>query len=104
MITKSKTNQVGVSLAGLFSIVFIKHSCAKTLSRKFNLYSRAQVFNKFGSNLSAPAIGPKGKPLALSVKNSYKHLPNYRNKAKPITYDPLESLRLRTQINFLEPC
>lgn len=29
----------------------IRHSCAKTLARKFNLRTRAGAFKKFGKNL-----------------------------------------------------
>lgn len=33
---------------------YLKHSCAKTLARKYNLRSRAKAFKKFGSNLASP--------------------------------------------------
>ena len=45
----------------------LKHSCAKTLARKFRLGSRAGAFKKFGSNL-----GTEGKnSVALKIPTSY---------------------------------
>lgn len=91
----------------IWSIInlFLKHSCAKTLSRKFNLHSRAQAFKKFGSYLTAPIMLNK-KTIGLNIRNTYKRKANDLNKSFPITYDPLESLnwRLRTQISILDPC
>ncbi len=71
---------------------FLVHSCAKTLARKFNLPSRAAAFHKFGPTLSAPAVkDSKIKPLGLSVRTSNKRITKGLDKAKPLTYDPLES-------------
>lgn len=58
----------------------LAHSCAKTLAQKFNMKSRAQVFQKFG-----PLLAPndevqnvmesgkkKKRVIALALPSSYK--------------------------------
>lgn len=48
----------------------LRHSCAKTLARKFNLRTRAEAFNKFGKLLKT-----KEKPsVGLAIENDYKRL------------------------------
>lgn len=44
----------------------LRHSCAKTLARKFNLKSRASAFKKFGRDLEVTIEGKK------KSKKSYK--------------------------------
>ena len=52
----------------------LRHSCAKTLARKFNLGSRAGAFKKFGKNLTVKYkdIKLKSKQLSLYVPKTFK--------------------------------
>jgi Type II intron maturase len=48
----------------------LRHSCAKTLARKYNLNSRATVFRKYGKLLAT-----KEEPIVkLAIKENYKRL------------------------------
>lgn len=74
----------------------LKHSCAKTLARKFRLGSRAGAFKKFGFKL-----GTKEKnAISLNIPLSYKKLKKFNISMD--YFDPLKYLnwRLRTQFNF----
>ena len=77
----------------------LRHSCAKTLARKFNLRSRAKVFAKFGKNLTIN-----------NPKMSFLKEPHYRRATKWPAHtnlsNPFDVLnwQLRTQNNFWEPC
>lgn len=92
------------------------HSCAKTLARKFNMGSRANVFAKFGKTLTPQdplaqaeqAIAKrKKKPRMVSF-----HLPaSYKKKTRDfkigISYtNPMEVLkwRISTQVSAFEAC
>jgi retron-type reverse transcriptase len=55
------------------SYSFLRHSCAKTLGRKFNLHSRAAVFKKFGKNLSEPSWSKSStKRIELKTTCNFK--------------------------------
>jgi len=47
--------------------LILRHSCAKTLARKYRLHSRARAFEKFGLNLATK----DGSPLGLKIPDSY---------------------------------
>ena len=51
----------------------LKHSCAKTLARKYRLGSRRGAFKKFGPNLTTP--GPK--PMGLKSWKTFKKTRNF---------------------------
>ncbi len=80
----------------------LRHSCAKTLARKFNLRSRAGAFKKFGKLLKT-----KESPnLGLDLGNNYKRL-EVTNWPKRTRFpDPFSNTnwKLRSQSNFWEPC
>ena len=84
----------------LFVNYILKHSCAKTLARKFRLRSRKKVFEKFGKTLSSTE----------EPKISFYTLPHYRRLLKWPEHtsqpNPFEYLnwQLRTQHNFWKPC
>jgi group II intron reverse transcriptase/maturase len=75
----------------------LRHSCAKTLARKFNLRSRAKVFAKFGKNLTTN-----------NPKMSFLNEPHYRRLSPAHTSlsNPFDLLnwQLITQNNFWKPC
>lgn len=84
----------------------LRHSCAKTLARKFRLNSRAGAFNKFGKNLEV--VIDKGKE-----KKSYKlAIPETLRKSRKFKIgetdfkDPMLALRYRleTQVSLGESC
>lgn len=98
----------------------MRHSCAKTLARKFNLRTRAKVFAKFGKDLTAAEAQPqstkttgdienakdkKGKPgISFYTEPHYKRLLKWPEHTKLV--NPFEFLKwaLRTQKNFWKPC
>lgn len=57
----------------------LRHSCAKTLGRKFRLNSRKKVFKKFGKNLRVPDskcelnIPDNFKKTTKAFKSRIKH-------------------------------
>lgn len=84
----------------------LRHSCAKTIARKFGLRTRAGAFKKFGKNLEV--VIEKGK-----TKKSYKlaipeHFRNNRifKATNKIIKDPLATLnyRLQSQSSLDETC
>jgi hypothetical protein len=78
----------------------LRHSCAKTLARKFRLGSRAAVFKKFGKHLTT-----KGEPyISLRIPDNYKRLTKWPNHSfLPNPYDFL-NWKLRTQLNYWDKC
>jgi len=64
----------------------LKHSCAKTLARKFRLGSRAGAFKKFGPNLATD----DRKPIALKIPASYIKLKKFNTTVD--YYNPLRYL------------
>jgi hypothetical protein len=57
----------------------LRHSCAKTLSRKFRLKSRNKTFKKFGKKLgtgSARTSGSAPTPVGLRIPENWKNTPN----------------------------
>jgi hypothetical protein len=80
----------------------LRHSCAKTLARKFNLRSRAGAFKKFGKLLKTK----ENPSLGLDLGNDYKRL-QVTNWLKRTRFtDPFSNTnwKLRSQSNFWEPC
>nr|YP_009568396.1 hypothetical protein [Orbilia oligospora]QBL02026.1 hypothetical protein [Orbilia oligospora] len=83
------------------------HSCALTLTRKFNLHSRATVFGKFGTNLA-----PKDDLSTLKTKNKVEFfLPPNGNKTGEFKintkfWDPLNVVRwnIETQKAMFNSC
>lgn len=49
----------------------LKSSCCKLIAAKFKLKTMANVYKKFGKNLTAPVIKEKAKALSF-IKPSYK--------------------------------
>ena len=78
----------------------LKHSCAKTLARKFRLGTRAGAFKKFGPNLGSS----EDKVNSLKIPESYAKLKKFNLSVD--YYNPLRYLnwQLRTQSNFWDPC
>jgi len=80
----------------------LRHSCAKTLGRKFNIQSRAGVFKKFGDLLST-----KVEPInSLAIQDNYKRL-EFSQWPKRIKFpEPFSNMdwSLRSQSSFWEPC
>jgi len=84
---------------------FIKHSCAKTIARKYRLGSRAAAFKKFGSLLTSPKIG-KLDGIGLKIPSSFKKTTGELRTSQGATYDPFVTLkwRLESQIGLIDPC
>ena len=84
----------------------LRHSCAKTLARKFNLGSRAGAFKKFGKNLSIE-IKEKTKirKIGLSIPTSFKKSRQFTVKTG-IYADPFLAMnyRLETVSSLGENC
>jgi len=80
----------------------LKHSCAKTLGRKFNLGSRKKVFSKFGKELETKTE-PK---LKFHTESDYKLIPFLQWPKHTKLKNPFDFLKwtLRTQHNFWDPC
>lgn len=85
----------------------LRHSCAKTLARKFNLKTRAGAFKMFGRDLQVTVEGKK------KTKKTYKlAIPKSLNKNRTFKrdlnkfYDPLLALRfnLEAQVNLDHTC
>lgn len=64
----------------------LKHSCAKTLARKYRLDSRAGAFKKFGSNLSTE----DEKPVGLKIPKSFAKLKKFNISTD--YYNPMKYL------------
>lgn len=67
--------------------LFLHHSCAKTLARKFNLTNRAQAFQKFGRYLEAPGVD-KLKPMGLFTLQNFRKSTSLLRKAITNPVDP----------------
>lgn len=81
----------------------LKHSCAKTLARKYRLRSRNKVFRKFGPNLTCKLENGKSVSLAITKTQKYQGF----NKLKPINMiDFLKpaSWQIRSQSNLFKAC
>lgn len=84
----------------------LRHSCAKTLARKFRLKSRAGAFKKFGKNLEV--VVEKGKTkrsYKLAIPETLKKTRTFKiNKSEFL--DPMLSLRYRleSQVSLGEAC
>lgn len=78
----------------------LRHSCAKTLARKFRLGSRAAAFKKFGSALSTK----DEFPIKLKMLKSYKRTGEFKIN-KP-NLDPLRVMKwnLENQGNLWDSC
>ena len=79
----------------IFSYI-LRHSCAKTLARKFNLKTRAGAFKKFGRDLGVTVERKKGikKTYKLAIPRSLKKSRAFKiNLAR--FKDPLLALPLR---------
>jgi group II intron reverse transcriptase/maturase len=84
----------------------LRHSCAKTLARKFNLRSRAGAFKNFGKLLNT-----KDKPIiGLALETNYKRLEMNKWPKRIKLLDPFNNTehfvhwRLRSQSNFWVDC
>lgn len=84
----------------------IRHSCAKTLARKFKLRTRAGAFKKFGKNLGVK-LEKKGeiKTYSLAIPKHLKNIHKFRVSTRPFR-DPLAVLnyKLRSQSSLDEIC
>jgi hypothetical protein len=63
----------------------LRHSCAKTLGRKYRLTSRKKVFKKFGKNLRFPDTKSE-----LNIPSDFKKSKRH-NRVKPKN-DPFDIL------------
>lgn len=84
----------------------IRHSCAKTLGRKFNLRTRAGAFKKFGKNLGVRIVrGKETKLYELAVPEHLRNVRKFRTSSRPFR-DPLAVLnyKLRCQSALDEIC
>lgn len=84
----------------------LRHSCAKTLARKYNLKSRAGAFKKFGRNLGTTVTkGEKTKSYSLSIPATLRKTRNFKVSQTQFR-DPMAALRYRleTQISMAESC
>lgn len=75
----------------------LRHSCAKTLSRKLRLNGRKDVFEKFGPKLSSPA---EGKLKAINFKMLDSYVKTRKFNAETIWIDPLEILKWKLESHF----
>lgn len=75
----------------------IRHSCAKTLARKFNLRTRAGAFKKFGKNLGVK-MDKKGeiKSYELAIPKHFRNTHTFRISSKPFR-DPFAVLNYKLQ-------
>ena len=96
----------------------MRHSCAKTLARKYNLFSRAQVFKKFGKNLapkdelSEPTSQKeekkkkKVKTIEFYCPTNYKKKREFQGGENPITLNPFAILKwkVETLLGLFKSC
>lgn len=84
----------------------LRHSCAKTLARKFNLKNRAGAFKKFGKNL-AITLEKKGIPKTykLDIPESFKNIREFKTSNGDYK-DPLMVLnyQIHSQSKLDETC
>lgn len=84
----------------------LRHSCAKTLARKFNLRTRAAAFRKFGKNLEFTTIR-KGVQIShkLAIPDSFKNTRKF-NLATGKIEDPLRvmTFQINAQARLEEVC
>lgn len=84
----------------------LRHSCAKTLARKFNLKTRAGAFKKFGKNLGVVMDKKNhGRVYKLNIPESFRKRRVFKTKAISVP-DPLTVLnyKLETQMSLEEIC
>lgn len=85
----------------------LRHSCAKTLARKFNLKTRAGAFKKFGRDLEVTVEGKKKskKTYKLAIPKSLKKSRAFKIYLAKFN-DPLLALRfnLEAQVNLDHTC
>lgn len=75
----------------------IRHSCAKTLARKFKLRTRAGAFKKFGKNLSVSLKkGDSEKIYSLAIPKQFRNSREFKASTQ-IIRDPLTVLNYRIQ-------
>jgi len=82
----------------------LHHSCAKTISRKFRLKTRAGAFKKFGRYLIDPTTKPK---IGLYTKPNFKkNTKTLRGKTEQGRISPFNvtNWRLTTNAGFDQPC
>jgi hypothetical protein len=90
--------------AKLHHIVFIlKHSCAKTLARKFNLRTRSKTFRKFGTDLTYTnnnnSIGfTKPRPFKWTGFPNNERGKNYKDFLTPTAWE------IRSKSNLFKEC
>jgi hypothetical protein len=85
----------------------LKHSCAKTLARKFRLRSRAKVFAKFGPNLTYKHS--EGKSFSLQAPKSlpYQGFDGINSKKKGnklVDFLQPEKWAIRSRSNLFKEC
>lgn len=75
----------------------LRHSCAKTLARKFNLKTRAGAFKKFGKNLGVRMNkGDKVKTYSLAIPKHFRNSGVF-NSSTTVLNDPLVMLSYKIQ-------
>lgn len=78
----------------------LRHSCAKTIARKYRLSSRAKSFEKFGLNLTTK----DGDPMGLKIPDSYTKTRKFRESTDYNDPWKILSWANETQINNWDPC
>ncbi|MEO1377321.1 MAG: group II intron reverse transcriptase/maturase, partial [Cyanobacteria bacterium J06635_10] len=73
----------------------LRHSCAKTLARKFRLYRRAAVFKKFGTYLKTL----DDKPVGLYIPDTFRKTRKFQ-ETKTLRMDPMDILNWRVKSQF----
>lgn len=84
----------------------LRHSCAKTLARKFNLKTRSGAFKRFGKNLMLKRkVGKEEKISALAIPDSFRKTRKFQ-VGKFEYKDPFTVLnfKLESQSSFDEVC
>jgi len=84
----------------------LRHSCAKTLARKFNLKTRAGAFKKFGKNLEVTITKKnQSRKYSLNIPESFKKIRVFKTKTVSVP-DPLAVLnyKLESQMSLEEVC
>lgn len=65
----------------------LRHSCAKTLARKFRLYTRAAAFKKFGPYLKTL----DDKPVGLYIPDTFRKTRKFQ-ESRTLRMDPMDIL------------
>lgn len=80
----------------------LRHSCAKTLARKFRLKSRAGAFQKFGKDLRVKiSKGKEVKTYQLAIPDSFRGVQDLQRNHKRLT---VLNFRLQSQSTLDEVC